>query len=66
MHCLHSFSQSIHVLYVVETVTLSSLPENACDKPKPVLILAHSGITLSEINLFIVLSWLEGFLAVLS
>lgn len=60
------FSQSIYFLYVVETIALSSLPEMAGDRPKPVLIASHPGITLSnEINVFIVFPWLEGFLAIL-
>lgn len=60
------FSQSIYFLYVVETITLSSLPEMACDRPKPVLIISHPSITLSGgINIFIVFRWLEGFLIVL-
>lgn len=51
MHCLHSFSQSIHVLYVVETITLVYHKHFQGEKTKPVLILAYSGITLSEMNL---------------
>lgn len=59
-------SWSVYFFCVVETITLSSLPEMVCDRPKPVLIISHPSIALSsEINLFIVFCCLEGFFTIL-
>lgn len=59
-------SWSMYFFCVVEAITLSSLPEMVCDRPKPALIISHPSIALSsEINLFIVFCWLEGFFTIL-